>query len=216
MTITASIFIGLTRAAYEDLRARRVVAGGSTISQQTAKLLYSRRERTISRKLGELIKTAALEKSFSKQQILETYLNRIYLGDGAYGVDTAARTYLGCLRPPGQPAAGRHAGGADARAIGFLAPPGSGAAAQAQAARVLQAMADTRAITPAVRRVLRRPSRRAAVVRRLADTHSYTPGMRRRTKRGSWRVTVTRGNWSCKPRWIRACSAGPKPLPPIR
>ena len=56
------------------------VAGGSTISQQTAKIVYTSQERTMSRKLTELIDAAGLEKSLSKKQILELYLNRIYLG----------------------------------------------------------------------------------------------------------------------------------------
>jgi penicillin-binding protein 1A len=87
--------LGLARALLLDLRARHYVAGGSTISQQTAKIVYTNQQRTMSRKLVELIDAAGLEKSLSKQQILELYLNRIYLGSGAYGVDGAARVYFG-------------------------------------------------------------------------------------------------------------------------
>ena len=87
--------LGLARALLLDLRAHRVVAGGSTISQQTAKIVYTNQQRTMSRKLTELIDAAGLEKSLSKQQILQLYLNRIYLGSGAYGVDGAARVYFG-------------------------------------------------------------------------------------------------------------------------
>jgi len=87
--------VGLTRALLLDLRARRWVAGGSTISQQTAKIVYTDQQRTMSRKLTELINAAGLEKTLTKQQILQLYLNRIYLGSGAYGVDGAARTYFG-------------------------------------------------------------------------------------------------------------------------
>ncbi len=87
--------LGLGRALLLDLRARHWVAGGSTISQQTAKIVYTNQQRTMSRKLVELIDAAGLEKSLSKQQILELYLNRIYLGSGAYGVDGAARVYFG-------------------------------------------------------------------------------------------------------------------------
>jgi penicillin-binding protein 1A len=86
---------GLARAILLDIRARHMVAGGSTISQQTAKIVYTNQERTFSRKLTELIDAAGLEKSLSKQQILQLYLNRIYLGSGAYGVDGAARVYFG-------------------------------------------------------------------------------------------------------------------------
>jgi penicillin-binding protein 1A len=87
--------LGLGRALLLDLRARRWVAGGSTISQQTAKIVYTNQQRTMSRKLNELIDAAGLEKTLSKEQILQLYLNRIYLGSGAYGVDGAARVYFG-------------------------------------------------------------------------------------------------------------------------
>jgi penicillin-binding protein 1A len=87
--------LGLARALLLDLKARHFVAGGSTISQQTAKIVYTQQQRTMSRKLVELIDAAGLEKSLSKQQILQLYLNRIYLGSGAYGVDGASRVYFG-------------------------------------------------------------------------------------------------------------------------
>ncbi len=86
---------GLARAVILDLRARSVVAGGSTISQQTAKIVYTQQQRTFSRKVTELINAAGLEKSLTKDQILQLYLNRIYLGSGAYGVDGASRVYFG-------------------------------------------------------------------------------------------------------------------------
>jgi len=87
--------LGLARALLLDVRAHKWVAGGSTISQQTAKIVYTQQQRTMSRKLTELVDAAGLEKSLSKQQILQLYLNRIYLGSGAYGVDGAARVYFG-------------------------------------------------------------------------------------------------------------------------
>ncbi len=87
--------LGLGRALLLDLRARRFVAGGSTISQQTAKIVYTQQQRTMSRKLTELVDAAGLEKTLSKQDILKLYLNRIYLGSGAYGVDGASRVYFG-------------------------------------------------------------------------------------------------------------------------
>jgi penicillin-binding protein 1A len=87
--------LGLGRALLLDLRARHWVAGGSTISQQTAKIVYTQQQRTMSRKLTELIDAAGLEKTLTKQQILQLYLNRIYLGSGAYGVDGASKVYFG-------------------------------------------------------------------------------------------------------------------------
>ena len=86
---------GLARAIILDLKARDLVAGGSTISQQTAKIVYTQQQRTLSRKLSELVSAAGLEKSLTKDQILQLYLNRIYLGSGAYGVDGASRVYFG-------------------------------------------------------------------------------------------------------------------------
>lgn len=86
---------GLLRAAYLNLRAGHVVAGGSTITQQVAKIVYTSQERTFARKFTELFDAAALNKSLSKTQILTLYLNRIYLGSGAYGVDGAAHAYFG-------------------------------------------------------------------------------------------------------------------------
>src|ERR1700749_2590584 len=87
--------LGLARALLLDVRARKWVAGGSTISQQTAKIVYTQQQRTMSRKLTELVDAAGLEKSLTKQQILQLYLNRIYLGSGAYGGDGAAQVYFG-------------------------------------------------------------------------------------------------------------------------
>src|SRR6202012_5396328 len=86
---------GWRGALFLDLRARQWVAGGSTISQQTAKIVYTNQQRTMSRKLTELMDAAGLEKSLTKKQILELYLNRIYLGSASYGVDGAAKTYFG-------------------------------------------------------------------------------------------------------------------------
>src|SRR6201996_518952 len=92
---TGSAPLGLARAFLLDLRARKFVAGGSTISQQTAKIVYTNQQRTMSRKLSELVDAAGLEKTLSKQQIPQLYLNSIYLGSGAYGMDGAAKGNLG-------------------------------------------------------------------------------------------------------------------------
>ena len=85
---------GLVRASWRNFRAGHWVAGGSTITQQTAKIVFTSQERTLQRKWTELFEAAELEKSLSKTQILEIYLNRIYLGSGAYGVDGAAHVYF--------------------------------------------------------------------------------------------------------------------------
>lgn len=86
---------GLIRASYRNFRAGSVVQGGSTITQQLAKNLFLKPERTVMRKLEELVYTAWLEQRFTKDEILELYLNRVYLGGGTYGVEAAARHYFG-------------------------------------------------------------------------------------------------------------------------
>jgi penicillin-binding protein 1A len=87
--------IGMMRAAVVDLRARHVVQGGSTITQQLAKILFLTPERSLSRKIRETLLALWLERRFAKDQILEIYLNRVYLGAGTYGVDAAAHRYFG-------------------------------------------------------------------------------------------------------------------------
>jgi len=86
--------IGLARATIANLRAGYVVQGGSTITQQLAKNLFLTSERTIARKAQEVILALWLETKFTKGQILELYLNRVYFGGGAYGVEAAARRYF--------------------------------------------------------------------------------------------------------------------------
>ena len=87
--------IGFARAALANLKAGRVVQGGSTITQQLAKNLWLTPERTFTRKLKELMLAIWLEARLQKQEILTLYLNRVYLGAGSYGVESAARRYFG-------------------------------------------------------------------------------------------------------------------------
>jgi penicillin-binding protein 1A len=86
--------IGLTRAVFTDLRAGHLVQGGSTITQQLAKNVFLTPERSLSRKIREVLLALWLEHRFTKDQILEIYLNRVYLGAGTYGVDAAAHRYF--------------------------------------------------------------------------------------------------------------------------
>jgi penicillin-binding protein 1A len=86
---------GLLRAAWQNLRAGEIVAGGSTITQQLAKNLFLNPERSLRRKVQELALALWLEARLSKKEILTLYLNRVYLGAGAYGVEAAARRYFG-------------------------------------------------------------------------------------------------------------------------
>lgn len=87
--------LGILRALIADIKAREVVAGGSTITQQTAKTLYLSNERTLTRKIKELWYTVILERRYSKDEILALYCNSIYFGQGATGVEVASRTFFG-------------------------------------------------------------------------------------------------------------------------
>ncbi|MGH6875738.1 MAG: transglycosylase domain-containing protein, partial [Rhizomicrobium sp.] len=139
---------GLVRALWMNFRAGHVVAGGSTITQQTAKIVFLTPTRTFSRKYQELLDAAALQKSLSKKQILELYLNRIYLGSGAYGVDGAAHVYFGkSARDLTLPEAAMLA--TLTRAPSAFSPRRDLAAAQARADFVLRAMVETGAINKA-------------------------------------------------------------------
>jgi len=87
--------IGLARAVTANVLRRGVSQGGSTITQQLAKNLFLTQDRTLRRKLQEVVLALWLERKFSKNEILELYLNRVYFGAGAYGVDAAAQRYFG-------------------------------------------------------------------------------------------------------------------------
>ncbi|MDW7739408.1 MAG: PBP1A family penicillin-binding protein [Bacillota bacterium] len=87
--------IGSIRAAMVNLRAGSIVQGASTISQQLAQNAFLSTETTYQRKIQEIWLAIQLERSFGKEEILEMYLNRIYFGNGAYGVEAAAQTYFG-------------------------------------------------------------------------------------------------------------------------
>ena len=86
--------IGLTRALWANIRAGRVVQGGSTITQQLAKNLFLTPERTLRRKVQEMMLAFWLESRFSKDEILALYLNRVYFGGGAWGVEAASQRYF--------------------------------------------------------------------------------------------------------------------------
>src|SRR5262245_13132380 len=87
--------IRIGSAALANLRHRRVAQGGSTITQQLARLSFLTPDKTLRRKIQELILARRIESSYSKPQILELYLNKVYFGDGLYGVEAASRGYFG-------------------------------------------------------------------------------------------------------------------------
>src|SRR4051795_8031110 len=140
--------IGIARSLKVRVETGHWRQGGSTITQQLARNIFLTNSRTIGRKLKEVVLALALERKFSKDQILELYLNRVYFGGGAYGIDAASRTFFG------------H--GADHLSLGesaiiaglVKAPSNYSPTADAEAARnrsgvVLKSMADNGFITEA-------------------------------------------------------------------
>ena len=129
--------IGIARAIVTNILHRGVSQGGSTLTQQLAKNLFLTQERTLSRKVQEVALAAWLERKFSKTQILDLYLNRVYFGAGAYGIEAAAQRYFskpatkltvaeaatlaGLVRSPSRLAPTRNPDGAEKRAQVVLA-----------------------------------------------------------------------------------------------
>ncbi len=129
--------IGIARAVVANILHRGVSQGGSTLTQQLAKNLFLTQERTLSRKVQEVALAAWLEHKFSKTQILDLYLNRVYFGAGAYGIEAAAQRYFskpatkltvaeaatlaGLVRSPSRLAPTRNPDGAEKRAQVVLA-----------------------------------------------------------------------------------------------
>ncbi|MEN6413685.1 MAG: PBP1A family penicillin-binding protein [Veillonellales bacterium] len=87
--------IGIIRALWVDIRTGSFEEGGSTITQQLAKNMFLTQERTLTRKLKEAVLALLIERKFSKQEILEAYLNQVYFGEGTYGIEAASQIYLG-------------------------------------------------------------------------------------------------------------------------
>jgi penicillin-binding protein 1A len=87
--------IGVARAVIQNYRRGRLVEGGSTITQQLTKVLFLTPDKSLERKLKEAVLALELERRYSKDRILEMYLNQVYFGHGSYGVEAAARTYFG-------------------------------------------------------------------------------------------------------------------------
>jgi penicillin-binding protein 1A len=139
--------IGISRAVYRNVAHKGGLQGGSTLTQQLAKNLFLTQERTASRKIQEAILALWLERNYTKDQILELYLNRVYFGAGAYGVEAAAQRYYGksarnvslseaavlagLVQSPSRLAPNRNPEGAQARAelviaamneLGFITP----------------------------------------------------------------------------------------------
>ena len=139
---------GIARAAVTNILHRGVSQGGSTLTQQLAKNLFLTQERTLQRKLQEAELALWLERKYSKSEILELYLNRVYFGSGAYGVEAAAQRYFGkSARNVTLPEAAMLAG--LVKSPSRLAPNRNPEGAEKRAQTVLTAMADSKFITDA-------------------------------------------------------------------
>jgi len=141
-------FRGLLRAVYVNIRDGRISQGGSTLTQQLVKNLFLTPDRTIKRKIQEVMLSYWLERRFTKDQILTIYLNRVYLGAGTYGVDAAARHYFG--KPATRVTLYEAALMAGLlKAPSRLNPSHDPSGADQRAALVLQTMVESGFITPA-------------------------------------------------------------------
>ena len=117
-------FIALCRALWNDVCAGAFVEGGSTITQQLAKNLYFTQEKVLTRKAAEAFMAWAIEKQYTKDEILELYVNSIYFGSGYYNVRQASEGYFG--KEYGKPRRGGRAGEtARIPPAGFFAPRGA-------------------------------------------------------------------------------------------
>jgi penicillin-binding protein 1A len=166
--------VSILRATWADVRGKNL-QGGSTITQQYVKNVYLTRERTLTRKLKEAVLAVKMERKFDKREILERYLNTIYLGRGSYGVQAASRSYFG-----------KDVGELGLREAAYLAglirsPEAADAikapkAAEARRARVLRAMERAGAIKEAERlAVEKEPVSAYVAARERAETTFARP-----------------------------------------
>src|SRR4029079_8230360 len=150
---------GIGRAFVANVLHRSVAQGGSTITQQLAKNLFLTQERTINRKLQEALLALWLERKFSKTQILEMYLNRVYFGSGAYGIEQASQRYFGKSARTITIAEAAMLAGV-VKSPSRLAPSRNFAAAEKRAKAVFAAMDDLKFINHTTERLaLARPPR---------------------------------------------------------
>jgi len=139
---------GIARALYRNVRAKKVLEGGSTLTQQLAKVLFLTPERSYARKLKEMALALKIEQRYTKREILTLYLNQMYFGSGAYGVEAASQIYFGkkvkdldtaeCALLAGLP-----------RSPKYYSPFKSPENARNRRAYVLNRMVATRILTPA-------------------------------------------------------------------
>lgn len=171
--------MGIARAIYQNFRQGRIVEGGSTITQQLAKLVFLTPDKSLDRKLKEAILALELERRYPKDRILEMYLNQVYFGHGAYGVEAASRTYFGkSVAELSLPEAALVAG--LPRAPSIYSPFNNPEAARRRRTHVLNRMLDVGNLTP------------KEVKQAMATDLGLIPPERRRTT-GQYFVEYVRG-----------------------
>ncbi len=148
--------VGIARAALVDLKHGDFVEGGSTITQQYVKNAYLTQKRTLTRKVSEFFISIKIGRNHSKNQILEDYLNTIYFGRGAYGIQAAAKAYFGKDVSQLRPEEGAVLA-ASIQAPTYLDPAKHPAAAQARWKYVLDGMVKKRWLSPSDRASARYP-----------------------------------------------------------
>ena len=199
--------VGIARAAVANVLHRGVSQGGSTLTQQLAKNLFLTQERTMARKLQEVELALWLERKHSKNEILELYLNRVYFGSGAYGVEAAAQRYFGKSAKNVTIAEAAMLAGL-VKSPSRLAPNRNPEGAEARAQIVLAAMADAKFITARRRKAsIGHPSYNVKPAGAGTSTTSPTGSAKCSTISSA---RSTRASWS-RPRSIRNCRASRKP-----
>ena len=165
--------IGIARAVSVDLRGNNRSQGASTITQQLARNIFLTQQRSFARKLREVVLALALEQRFSKDQILELYLNRVYFGGGAYGIDAASRRFFG--HPATRLSISEAAVIAGlVKAPSRYAPSADPAAAKERARTVLQVMREKGDIAPGTNAAARLAALRFAPQLQANDVRYFT------------------------------------------
>ncbi len=165
--------VGIARSFVVNQRAGRTVQGASTITQQLARNLFLTNARTYDRKLKEAVLAMALERTFTKEAILELYLNRVYFGGGAYGIDAASRKFFGHSAESLSLAESAIIAGL-VKAPSRYAPTADPEQARARGAVVLGTMRDAGKLSPAAAAAADLASVRFAVDRTQGDVRYFT------------------------------------------
>lgn len=165
--------IGIVRSFVVNFRAGRRVQGASTITQQLARNIFLTNTRSFNRKIREQILALAIERKFTKQQIMELYLNRVYFGGGAYGIDAASRRFYG--HPASELSVEEAAIIAGlVKAPSRYAPTADPERARSRARVVIETMRESGAISRRAAEAADVSSVRFAVDRRQGDVRYYT------------------------------------------